>query len=151
MKKFPHEQTQDSIESFECGIERMKEQLKDPEWQRKANLVWEIDRDVNLHGTSYAFWTTSDDESVRVYFHKAVPVEAFNDFFDYLEDLFEEYDFYLSMDPTVAYGNESKYYFTTPNDPMRIPVTIASGVCKQVNTGRMVPETKTDCGFLEDV
>jgi regulatory protein YycH of two-component signal transduction system YycFG len=149
--KFPWEQIQDSIESFERSIERLKEQLKDPEWQRKANLVWEIDKDLNLHFTKEYFWTTSDDESIRVYFWKAIPVDSFNDFFDYLEEVFEEHNFHLSMDPVDTYGNESRYIFTTPNNPMRIPVIIASGVCKQVSTGRMVPETKRDCGFLEDV
>jgi hypothetical protein len=151
MKKFPHEMVQSSIESFERAIETLKEQLLRPEWQRKANVIWEVDNDINLHYTNTAFWTTSDDDSIRVYFHKSVPVDAFNDFFDYLEDCLEEHGFSLSMEPTKAYGNESKYWFTSMDDDFKIPVTIASGVCKQVNTGRMVPETKTDCGFLEDV
>jgi len=146
--KFPHEQLQSSIESFERSIELLKEKLKDPEWQRKAGIVWEIDRDINLHGLKNSFWTTPDDEELRVHFHSPVSIEAFNDFFDSIEESFEEYGFTLSIEPTKTYGNESKYYFVH-EDGTKIPLTIASGVCKQVNTGRMVPETKTDCGFLE--
>lgn len=146
--KFPHEQLQSSIESFERSIELLKEKLKDPEWQHRAGIIWEIDSYINLHELRNSFWTTSNDEEIMVYFWKAVSVEGFQDFFDYIEELFEEHGFIMSLGETPNTYEKSKYYFVH-EDGTKIPLTIASGVCKQVNTGRMIPETKTDCGFLE--
>lgn len=146
--KFPHEYLQDSIASFERAIERTKERLRDPAWQRKAGVLWEIDRDINLHPLTNSFWTTPDDEDIRIYFHKSVSIEAFNDLFDSIEESFEEHGFKLSMEPAVTHSTASKYYFVNDKGD-KVPLVIDSGVCKQVNTGRMVPETKTECSFLE--
>jgi hypothetical protein len=80
-----------------------------------------------------------------------VSVEAFDDFFDVLEETLFWNDYELSPDESAAVGEALHYVFRPRNVPSGTPlkVIISSGVCKKVNTGRMVPETKTECNFLE--
>lgn len=152
MTQFWHERMDEIIRSYEKSIKRFKEEKENPEFQRMAAVSWDVLRDMECYPAKSYFWATLDDhDHIRFYFYKEIPIELFEDFFFELEEAFMHLGYELSCEPTHAYGGDSKYNFVRSHTEPPIKVTISSGVCRQVNTGRMVPETKTECSFLEGV
>jgi len=143
--KFWYERRLSAIKRYEKYIKEAKEDIENPTKLTMAGITWEIASDLEKED---GFILECSHDEVSLYIHKPVSPEHFEDVFDFIEDVFNDYNYFIDPDFSSAYGSTTIYRFQHETMPV-IDVRIQSGVCRTVNTGKMIPETKTECSFIQ--
>jgi hypothetical protein len=146
--KFWHEKKLAAIRRYERYIAENKQDIMDADKLIMSGITWEI---ADTLDNFSAIIVDYDYNEVSLYFYKAVTATYFEDVFDYVENTLNAYGYNINVDYFSANtGSSATYEFLHETLP-RIIIKINSGVCQVEKTGRYIPETKTNCNFIQGV
>jgi len=140
--KFYHEQLQDDILWYKGRLAEMQAMLQNKTLMNKAMIAWEVGQVFH----EMYFQVTPKPDEVYVYALFKMNADMFQSLFDEVEEILEENGYILDVNAGWSIDGTSVYRYKKDND--YIDLKIASGVCSEILTGKMIPEKKKDCTFI---
>lgn len=147
--KFWHEEQQNKIVRFKQFIKEMERDLADPQILHRTAVIWEVAQ--GLHDSmKHKGMVDFDDDEFSIYIYVAITPDEFQDMFDYVDETLDDLGYELDKENTnTGSGTNTRYRYENPETKDSIIFWVRSGVCKSVNTGRMVQETKVECNMIQ--
>jgi len=129
-------------------IGELKEDMEDHTKLAMSDIVWDVAE--FLYNSPEFVIITSEYNELTFFVSKKISAEYFDECLDVIENKFKRWGYFMDLDyhPHDTGYVQIKYRFLHDSLPA-IKIGIGSTICKVVETGRMLPETKKDCDFIE--
>ena len=140
---FYHEELDMIIKHTQRQLTRLLKQRKQADFGR-ASVLWDMAQSLPA---ASKYWNSA--RSLRVYLQGSFSIFAFDKLLDELDCIAEAagYEFDCNLTRYSTWDNQYVLYYGN-KEGKDLTLYIASSSCKSVPTGKMIPETKTQCNMV---
>lgn len=156
--QFRHEIYKSRLKDLQKELINVQKKINHP--KEEELILWEVGTELNLNPViNSVFWTGS--KTIKTYIKGSISAYVFELILDEIDEMLEPYGYHLMLIKSKfdAWDNTYNYYFCKDKDQINksyihdltcpyICITFTSSQCKQVPTGKMIPETKSVCTMI---
>lgn len=140
--KFPHEQLCDKIAYHQQEIAYNQNELSNTEKIQRRSILWEIGELAHYYPLDIYQYTTF----VSIYIKEKMTPDTYEQLLTDIEEIFLANNYHFYENPSA---DSTEIYFIHKHTGIELSVDIHSSICKQVPTGKLIPEYKNDCSFIQ--